>query len=31
MAEFNFAEEYIKTPEGLTLKIERCDAINVDC
>lgn len=27
MAEFNFEEEYIKTPEGLALEIERCEAI----
>ncbi|GLC80921.1 DEAD/DEAH box helicase family protein [Lacrimispora brassicae] len=27
MAEFNFAEEYIKTPEGLKIEVERCEAI----
>lgn len=27
MAEFNFAEEYIKAPEGVQIEFERCEAI----
>lgn len=27
MVEYNYTEEYIKTPEGLHLEVERCEAI----